>query len=311
LQRNIVFEEVLIKNLTLDVKNEKRPLPSIATTQTFKTFDKISKAKEFSLGIALLNGLYIKRISIDNAEFIFEDYSMAQPLNTIKMIDINGTIENLFVSLRKNGILKGVVRLNGQFNSTQDGFLKIDGSFAKIGDEIDFDLELNINDANLIRFSSYYSKTSFVVLKQAKVNLYSRALCRKNELDAAQDVRIYDIKLNEDIMPTDEDVLFGLPAKTVINFFNNSERKVEFSFRVDGTINDPRFNCGPIIEQVLSDALGDKIMAELRKLPREVIKISEKTIREGIEGGDFEDFEELKKNITKVKKKLKKIINYE
>ena len=235
---------------------------------------------------------------------MFEDYSVGASPVVMEIVDINGTFKDLLVPLNNKGLLKAEVHVNGQFDSTHNASVNIDGSFAKSGDLLDFNLLLRLDNLNLTKFSPYYSQTPFTTLKEAKIDLYSKASCRKNQLNARQNVRVYDIKLN-DIEPMDKDKLFGLSAKTVIDFFKDLKGEVEFDFNLVGTINDPRFDLGPIVEKILTRALEDKIMATLRELPREVVKMSEKAIKESLEGkGDLEE------KLRKAKKKLKEIISY-
>ncbi len=301
LQRNLIFQEIHAKNLIFHLRNKKRGLSSISTSPSQETSsDSVAPAK------TALNSdsLYIKKLSMENWKFIFEDYSVGPSPVVMELVDINGTFKDLLVPLNNKGLLKAEVHVNGQFDSTHNASVNIDGSFAKSGDLLDFNLLLRLDNLNLTKFSPYYSQTPFTTLKEAKIDLYSKASCRKNQLNARQNVRVYDIKLN-DIEPMDKDKLFGLSAKTVIDFFKDLKGEVEFDFNLVGTINDPRFDLGPIVEKILTRALEDKIMATLRELPREVVKMSEKAIKESLEGkGDLEE------KLRKAKKKLKEIISY-
>jgi hypothetical protein len=253
---------------------------------------------------------------IENSRFVFADYSIPLPQNIIEIININGRIENLQISsvVETGDTLNGIVHLTGQLNSNSDSSLRLDGSFERSENMVDFDLTLALENVDLIRFLPYYSNTSFTILKEARVDLYSKANCMQNRLNATQKVHIYDIQLY-DISPEAEDTLFGLPAKTVIEFFKDSKGEVEFSFNIVGTIDDPKFDPGPLIKQVLSNAIHNKIISKLQGLPREVIKISEKALKENLRAGKaldklkiFDD--EIQNKLKDIKEDLKKIIEY-
>lgn len=319
LKRNLVFQEIYLKNFTFDFNNKKKPSQSLSELQVPKKT--LPPSQEITSGykdskakisppkpIKNFDTLYVKRILIENSKFLFQDCSVTPPPNIIKITDINGKIEEL--SLASDGILKGYIYLKGQLNSGYEGRLRLDGSFTKGERDIDFDFNLILDNVNLTRFSPYYADTSFTILKEAKLDLKSNAKCLKNHINAKQNARIYDIKLYE-IKPSSEDKLFGLPAKTVIEFFKDLKGDVKFDFNIVGTIDDPKFEFGPVIQQVLIKALHDKIVAKLQELPREVIKISEKAIREDfgkIDEIDIPDEDKIEEMIKEVGKGLKKII---
>lgn len=309
LQRDLVFQKIYLKDFVFNLKNKKRTTPLIkATSQALKGPEaEITPPKTRRASAAL----YIDRLVIENSKFIFADYSVTPSPTVTKIINIDGSIEDLSMPLLGGGALRGTAHLRGRFGSGDEGLFKVDGSFAKSRDGIDFDFGLNLDSVNLIRFSPYYSKTSFTILKEAKLDLRSEAGCLKNRINASQNARIYDIELY-DIKPEGEDTLFGLPIKTVIEFFKDLKGDIRFSFNIAGTIDDPKFDPGPVVQQVLSNAMRDKIITVLQELPREVVKMSEKAINEnlgikeklGAIDGDIEE------KIRDLKKELKKIIEY-
>ena len=95
----------------------------------------------------------------------------------------------------------------------------------------------------------------------------------------------------------------------MIEFFNDFGGKVEFDFNLVGALDDLKFDpASPVIQQVLTKALQDKIMARLRELPREVIKMSEKAIKDFEKEGKLDEIE---KQIKKVEKQFKDMISHE
>ena len=310
LRKSFVFQKIYIKNFVFSLKNKKRPAPSAEAALQMSEDSKKEAAPLIPRGI--LAEVYIKRLLLENSKFVFTDYPAAQSPTVIEITNINGRIDDISVPLRKeNGILKGTAHLKGQLNLGEESLLKLDGSFAKRGGEVDFDFELDLDNINLAGFSPYYSNTSFTILKEAKLDLYSEANCLRNNIKASQDVRIYDIVLY-DIKPAEKDTLFSLPANTVIDFFKNLKGEINFNFDIVGTIDDPKFTPGPVIEQILANAMRDKIIAKLQGLPREVIQMGEKALKEHLEIKDKLDIsdEDIDKEIKDIKKELKKIIDY-
>lgn len=310
LRKNLVFHSIYLKNIAFNIKNVKRD-----TMPTEAALPQPGDPNEKAASLKRKNGLSevrIDRISIENSNFIFEDYSVTPVPAITKIIDINGRLEDLLIPMAERGILKGVAHLKGRLNSANEGSFALDGSFKRNRGAVDFDFDLNLNDVNLIRFEPYYSNTSFTILKDARLDISSKALCSKNFLNASQTARIYDIRLNE-IAPSSEETLFGLPAKTVTDFFRELKGDISFKFNIGGTINDPKFDPGPLIKQVLSNALRDKIISKIQTLPREVIKIGEKAINENLKVGEklkILDEGGIEKKIEGIKKELKNIIEY-
>jgi hypothetical protein len=310
LQKKLVLQKICLKNFELSLRNVKS-LPQLveAAPPAVET----SESKAFSpKPDVIFDTLYIQRLLIEDSRILFADHTVSHSPVVIKVVNIDGGIEDLSVPLAGGGILKGIAHLKGRLNSRNEGLFELDGSFAKTGDAVDFDFKFKMQSVDLTRFSPYYSNTSFTILDEAKLDLESQANCLKNQLNAFQDARIYDIELY-DIVPGEGEKLFGLPAKTVIDFFEELKGDMRFSFNIVGTIDDPKFDPGPLIQQVLSNALRDKIISKLQELPREVIKMSEKALDEnlGLDNGlEILHDEKIKGKIKDIEKSLKRMIEY-
>jgi len=319
LQRIIVLEEVSLKNLTFGLSNRKklttpdeysvmkerdaeRAVSEDATASRRRAFRSAGPGGSFS-------GLRVDKVVIEDSRFRFSDHRARPSTNVIEIADLNGHIDALSFSTERGGLLDGAVFLKGLIKPNGNGSFKLNGSFAAAQSGLDFDLCLDLENVSLTIFEPYYSKTSLTILKEAKIGLESQAHCSQNNLNAFQTVRIYDIELN-DIKPQEGDRLFGLPAKTVIEFFENSKRDIEFSFNVSGTITDPKFEAGPVIQQVLSKALQDQIMAKLQELPGKMLKRAIGSNILGSSGVSMPSDEEIEEALDKVETKIKKIMMF-
>lgn len=236
---------------------------------------KIGKSKK----PLILSKIHVDKIIVDNAELSFADFSPQESPNIIEIKNINGEISRLLISSDYGGHCEGAVSLKGYFDSLDEGQIKLEGPFAVDKRGVDFDFIANLNNIDLVRFKPYYSKTSFTIIKEARLDILSRANCVKDNLKAYQDAHIYDIVFN-DIKPDQDDLLFGLPASTVTEFFKDSKYDIDFDFNITGTISDPKFEPGEIIQQILSKALQDKIISKIQRWPNEMIEMGEKVINE-------------------------------
>lgn len=309
LQKRLIFDDVRVKDAVF-VLEKKASLPAPETPLPETSGSGISspaKTPKDNIRKSQFSELYIRKLKVENLEFIFRDYSAARAPAVIEVVNIDGEVDNFLISFRTTENFRGAIHFDGYFNSAQKGRLKAGGTIAKRGNEIDFDLKSEIQDADLTYFSQYYASTSFAILKEARVDIKSDAKCQKNELQTYHDARIYGIKLN-DITPASRDTLFSLPAATVVGFFNDYGGEVKFNFNIEGTLSDPKFEPGPVIKEVISKALGDRIAARLKELPRDVVKISEKAIKGDIDFGKESQVwvEGLEKQFEALKKELKK-----
>lgn len=307
-QKSLIFDKIYLKDFVFSIKSIKRESAANASLGAHEdnAFQKSPQTSAVSL-----NSLAVKQLLIEDSKFIFQDYSVTPSPSIIEITRINGNMEDLRVPLQEGGLLRGAVYLKGELSPENEGFLEVDGIFAKNGDEIDFDLKAKIKNVNLIKFSPYYSNTSFSILKEARLDIDSKAGCLRNQINATQNARLYDIKLHDTEL-TDEDKLFGLPARTVINFFKDLKGDVRFSFNIGGTLDDPQFDFCPVVRGFLSNALRDKIISKFRDLPREVIKMGEKALNGDLDIKEKMEIveEEIGKKIGDIKKEFKKIIDY-
>jgi len=304
IQKSLIFENVSIEGLAFTISSKTRSSPPDAggTIPVEKTH--ISRIAE-GFSAPAVQKLFIKRLSLRDGVCTFENYSFSPSPHRIKIGDIDAEIRNFVFFLGQMSRFSGDIELSGRFEPIDRGGLFLKGSFSRDVEGCDFDIKLTLENTDLIQFSPYYARTSFAILKKAMFDLRSRAICEDDRLNAKQRVRIYDIALNK-IEPTDDDTFFKLPAKTVVKFFKDMGGEVSFGFDVVGTLADPKFDPGPVVRDILINALRDKIVGKLRELPREFIKIGEKAIKEGWERG--EELKRFEKELDKVKKKFEKLI---
>ncbi len=315
LQQRFIFDEVSLEKGVLLLEKIAQPdgvvPPPSDSANTFTPLEMTHpSARQSPKGDLSLTGfteIYINRLRAKNLDLIFRDYTATKSPVTIELCDIEGSVDRLLVSLKNVGNFKGTVHLKGYFNSAVRGTLKVDGRVERRKEQIDFDIKSNIHDADLTYFSPYYANTSFTILKEARVDIDSNAKCHNNELKTSHDAHIYNIRLN-DVTPKADDTLFTLPATTVINFFKDYGGEVRFSFNIVGMLNDPKFEPSPIIQDVLSKALGDRIAARLKELPRDVAKISERAAKGDLDIGKESQIwlKELETRFEDFKKELKK-----
>ncbi|MBU4376877.1 MAG: hypothetical protein KKD29_05285 [Candidatus Omnitrophica bacterium] len=301
LQKKLIFDEAYLKDWVFIIEKitpspSKTPA-SAGTSQGGGTPDSTKN---------LFSSIHARLIKVENLKCIFKDSVNIQPPAPIELSGINGVVNNFSASLEKVGDFKGRVNFKGHFDSDNKGVLKAAASVSREGERVDFTVKSELLDADLTYFSRYYANTSFTIIKEARIDIASDAKCSNNELMTSHEAHIYNIKLN-DVTPRPDDTLFTLPAVTVINFFKDYGGEVKFGFNINGPLNDPKFEPSPLIQKVLSKALGDRIAAKLKELPRDVAKMSEKAIKGDLDIGKESQiwFKEIEKRFGDFRKELK------
>ncbi len=316
LQQRMVVKKAVLRKLIYDLSDRMSPAVSreIETVEPGQGRPEDQSAGWATRSLTASLGDRFKRVRLDSvviedSYFRFSDYSVRPSPNVIEIADLNGSIDMISFTPGRNGILEGAVSLNGRVRPNGRGAFKLDGSFTAAGSGLDFDLVLAIDGVSLSLFEPYYSKTSLTILKEAKVDLSSKARCSSGNLKAFQTARLYNIELY-DIKPGEEDKLFGLPAKTVVDFFKNSKGDVKFDFNISGTLTDPKFEPGPVIQQVLTKALQDRIMATIQGLPGRML---ERAIGGNISesgGVSLPGDKKIDEALQKVQTKIKKLMEF-
>lgn len=300
LQKRLVLDEAYLKDWILVLEKPDSTVlisPAVNASAAPNTQDPSKN---------LFSSACAKIVKVENLRFVFKNQGSIEPSGPIELMGIDGVISGFSASLENPGNFKGKIKLNGSFGSGNKGIFKAIAAVSKDGERLDFTLKSGIKDADLTYFSRYYANTSFTIIDKARIDIDSDVRCNNNELLSSHKARIYDIKLNK-ITPRPEDTLFALPAVTVINFFNDYGGEVTFGFDINGALSSPVFEPGPLIQKVLSKALGDKIAARLKELPRDVAKISKMAVNGYLDIGKEPQawFKEMEKRFENFKEELK------
>lgn len=281
LKKKLIFDEVYLKDWVFILERIAPPPPKASASDSIP-LEGEGGAPDSTKN--LFSSIHARIIKAENLKFIFRDCVNTQPPAVIELAGISGAVNNFSASLERIGDFKGRVNFKGRFDSGGRGMLRAAATVFKEGGITDLTLKSEIKDADLTYFSRYYANTSFTIIKKARIDIVSDVKSGNNELRTSHEIHIYDITLNNAV-PRPDDTLFTLPAVTVINFFKDYGGEVRFGFSINGAPNDLKFEPGPLIQKVLSKALGDRIAARLKELPRDVAKMSEMAIKGNLDIG--------------------------
>lgn len=230
--------------------------------------------------------LKINKINIDGGIFKLVNYKPNSQGATALFDKINISINDLVFAENHNNmptLIECSARLPDK-NLMGDIEFTARGSFLL--EQINFDMDLKANKISLPYFMPFYINNAPIFAKAGWFNLTSKARCRDNQLNASQHVDIKNLELavNSEILQKGgvDNLVFGLPAFNVANYFINSRGELDFDFEITGTLSDPKFHITEALQKVLVKAIGETISKKLSELPG--------TILEKIkQGGNVED----------------------
>ena len=122
LGKRLIFDKTYLKNAVIILEKKSLPPPAEASSSGVPAADTACpKPSATDFNKNQFSELYIRKLTAENVEFVFRDYSPDRPPVVIEIVDINGEIDNFLASFRAAGNFKGVVHFEGRFNSAKKG----------------------------------------------------------------------------------------------------------------------------------------------------------------------------------------------
>ena len=198
------------------------------------------------------------KVNQDGAEMVFDEISVL-----VKELTDSKNLENFPTSVTCSARLPA-----GEFTGRLE--LSARGNF--ISDSIDFDCDLRADNISLAYFMPFYVNSAAMLARKGRFNLYSAAECRENRLNTTQKVNIMDLEVVLSRENISDKTIFGLPVMTVMNFFVNSQGRLNFDFAITGTLSDPKFHLAEALKKVLVGSIANAILNRLSQLPNAVFE---------------------------------------
>lgn len=232
-------------------------------------FKKAQKEKEVRREVKF--EILIKRFLVRNGNLKLIDHYVSKPPTVITFSDLNCDIINS-LSLADKKIItdidaKGKIEGRGKF--------LINGKGDFVSKPISFDGDLEIEGLSLPKFTPYYGENLSIIVKSGNLNIDSKALCERGNLDIANKVRIESVDV-EPIGDPSKTILFELPTIYVIQFLKDENGTISFEFKVGGNLEKPDFRFGPEIQRALKQAMMRRISDGVQRLLENPQKAGEK-----------------------------------
>ncbi|KJJ83291.1 ATPase [Candidatus Omnitrophus magneticus] len=196
-------------------------------------------------------------INLTNAKIIFTDNAIR---NTVYKLTFDN-IKSKF-TLRLNKDYTSLVYFasvgSGNVNEDMSQIISWDISFEPEIKELTMSNRLNFDNVNIVLFNPYYEK--FFPFYIGKGLVSGEVIC---DFDRGNIGSMNTIILkNFDIKQKDNDQSAGfwnIPVNDITKYLATAPGEITFDFKVKGTIKEPRFFIGPVVQKAIQSAAIDKL----------------------------------------------------
>ncbi|MCZ6802114.1 MAG: DUF748 domain-containing protein [Nitrospirae bacterium] len=183
----------------------------------------------------------IGTVRLINASTNFADYSVEPNVET-GIQNLNGTIQGL----SSEQMTKADVLLEGEIDAFAP--VKISGQINPLREEAFTDIALSFKNVELTTISSYSGKFAGYPIKKGKLSLDLRYKLSEKILEAENIIHFEQLTLGE---AADSPDATSLPVKLAIALLKDRHGNIDIDLPVRGDLNDPEFQYGELILNVL------------------------------------------------------------
>lgn len=220
---------------TLD--NYRRMFHSMMKTETVKL-------DTFNLKAEILNSdYYLKLFEIKDANFEFDDYSIAEKFSMgFQRFDIKAdSIDKLKKRLKI--MVKSGIKPYGSFNAS----LIMDPKSSK-----NFDLKYSIVDVAAASFNPYIITYTSHQLDRGKIEMHGDWTVRDNNIRALNRFLVINPRATEKVKGKETK---KAPLPLIMAFIRERGSAIDYEIPITGKMDDPKFHIGDIITDLLRNIL--------------------------------------------------------
>lgn len=234
--------------------------------------------------------LKIDRLRIQKGSVDFEDWKPGEPPARLKLRDIDLEMKEIqypFHSTRSPVELKG--RLEGK--------TKMGGEILTKGwinlKTTDMEISLNVREIEVKLFEPYYRKKVSAAIDSGSMAMDTKITLKGRTIDAPGKLELTDLHIKDG-----EGTVFWIPAKTIISLLKKKGDRLQVSFHMKGSLEDPKFNLQETFLTRIAISLLEALGVPIKVVGEEIL---EKTIKG--ERGLIEELRYIEKEFKKKKEK--------
>jgi len=212
--------------------------------------------------------LKIDRLRIRKGSVDFEDWKQGEPPARLKLSDIDLEMKEIqypFQSTRSpielKGSLEGKTKKGGEILTK--GWINLKTA--------DMETSLNVREIEVKLFEPYYRKKVSAEIDSGSMAMETKITLKEKFIDAPGKLELAHLHIKEG-----EGTVFWIPAKTLISLLKEKGDRIQVSFHMKGSLEDPKFN----LQETLLSRIAISLLEALG-VPIEVVgeEILEKTIK--------------------------------
>lgn len=233
--------------------------------------------------------LKINRLRIQNGSIDFEDWKQGEPPARLKLSELNLEMKEIrypFHSARSPVELKG--KLEGK---TEKGGEILAKGWINLKTS-DMETSLNVREIEVKLFEPYYRKKVSAEIDSGYMAMDARITLKEKFIDAPGKLELAHLHIKEG-----EGTVFWIPAKTLISLLKEKGDRIQVSFHMKGSLEDPKFNLQETLLTRIAISLLETLGVPVKVVGEEIL---EKTIKG--EKGLIEELRDLERQFKKKKR---------
>ena len=273
LTNEFVIEQILLKDpqFTFEVHQEGSLNASQFADEMLQRFKKfVGRKPKF---IHLISKYTLEKFAVRNGALQLIDARKPESNWTFRAISFS--LARLVYPPDPEEALPVAIYLNATVPSTQEGKIFLLGRLNPFALKKSFDITGSGKGLILSQYGDFLPEFPLRFtggILQFKV----KALCHENQVDIYHQVHVDNLKFeSKEIIQKKSPLVFGLPQKTVVRFFNDlqpSSAPFEFDFRVAGDLDDSKFNVFSSIEEKIRDIVYERVTAQMESISKTELK---------------------------------------
>jgi hypothetical protein len=198
----------------------------------------------------------INTVSLDNCNINFSDFSFRNVFSA-NMKNLTGTVSGLSSLQDKTAD----VMINGNYDATSP--ITIRGTINPLAKNLFMDLGLNFKDIDITQMNPYAQKYLGYVIRKGKLTLDLRYFVENNRLNSSNKIFLDQLTLGESVESSNAT---KLPVKFALSLLRDQNGDIKLDVPVTGSIDDPKFNVGKILLQVLGNIITKAVTSPFAAL---------------------------------------------
>ena len=198
----------------------------------------------------------IERISFTDSRLNFTDHYI-KPNYTADVGELNGTV----TGLSSDPAARGVVDLKGSYDKSSP--VTIAGTINPLSGDLFLDIAAKGKDIDLPRLSAYSLRYAGYPITAGKLTLDVKYHVEDGKLDGRNNIVLDQLTFGDKVEGPEAT---KLPVLFAVNLLKDANGRINLELPIKGSLEDPQFDMGALIGQVVSNLLKKALTAPFQLL---------------------------------------------